>query len=166
MTEVPNRLPTFIKQTGIIGVPASLTNQVCTRDSPGSTPVILYDNTGDYASGNGAIAENILVCPTGTVAKSTLFFFIKIDADTEWKYWAEADLPALASISASAKDGNYPLRVDLGRRLYSPVAQVGSDQGLVGIRINGDSRSYQLGVALGTAIGSQPMYIWMEGGEM
>lgn len=166
MVEVPNRLPTFIKQGGIVGVPVSLTNQTCTRDNPGVVPQVIYDNAGDYASGNGSIIENVVVCPTGTVTKSTLFFFIKLDDSTTWRYWGEVDLPAINSASASTKDSNYPLRADLGRRLYSPVAQVGDDQGLVGFRLNGNSRSVQLGCALGTAIGSLPIIVWLQGGEL
>lgn len=166
MVEVPNRLPTFIKQGGILGNPASLTNQVCTRDNPGVIPVTLYDNTADYASGNGAIVENVIIAPTGTVTKSALFFFIRLDDDSTWRYWGEVDLPAIASASATAKDTNYPLRADLGRRLYSPVAQVGDDQGLIGFRINGNSRTVQIGCALGAAIGSLPLLVWLQGGEL
>lgn len=166
MVEVPNRLPTFIKQGGTLGNPAQLTNQVCTRNAPGNTPVTLYDNTADYASGNGAIVENIIVAATGTVTKSTLLFFMRLDDSATWNFWGEADLPAIASASASAKDSNYPLRIDLGRRIYSPVAQVGNDQGLQGFRINGNSRTVQLGVALGTAVGSSPIIVWLSGGEL
>lgn len=166
MVEIPNRLPTFIKQGGILGIPALLTNQTCTRDNPGIIPVTLYDNTADYASGNGAIVENVIIGATGTVTKSTLFFFVRLDDNTTWRYFAEVDLPAIGSASASAKDSNYPLRADLGRRIYSPVAQVGNDQGLIGFRINGNSRTVQLGCALGTAIGSLPIIVWLNGGEL
>jgi hypothetical protein len=138
---------------------------VCTRDSPGSIPVTIYDSTASYANGNGATVENVIVNAVGTVAKSTLFFFIKLDGATTWQLWSEVDLPALASQSATAKPTGYPLRSDLSRRIYSPVANVGTDQGINAFRINGN-RQIQIGVALGTAVGSLPIIVTLEGGEL
>lgn len=169
MAENPNPTPGFIRQGGILGYPVSLTNQVCTRDSPGNVPLILYDNdsTSGYASGNGAIAENLVIAPTGTVAKSTLLIFWKFPdrADT-WIYWDEVDLPALASISATTKGAGYPLKATLTRTILAPPARVGSDPYPTAFRINGDSRSLQIGVALGTTIGAAPMHVWLDGGEL
>jgi hypothetical protein len=169
MTESPNPTPGFIRQSGVLGYPVALTNQVCTRDSPGNVPLILYDNDSStgYASGNGAIAENLVIAPTGTVAKSTLFIFWKFpDVANTWVYWDEVDLPALASVSASTKGSGYPLKASLSRVILAPPARVGSNPYPSAFRINGDSRVIQIGVALGTAIGSNPMYIWLDGGEL
>jgi hypothetical protein len=169
MAENPNPTPGFIRQGGILGYPVSLTNQVCTRDSPGNVPLVLYDNdsTSGYASGNGAIVENLTICPTGTVSKSTLLIFVKfLDQGNTWIYWDEVDLPALAAVSASAKGAGYPLKATLTRTILAPPARVGSNPYPNAFRINGDSRTLQIGVALGTAIGSSPMYIWLDGGEL
>jgi hypothetical protein len=169
MTESPNPMPGFIRQGGTLGYPVALTNQVCTRDAPGNVPLVLYDNDSStgYASGNGAIAENLIIAPTGTVAKSTLFLFWKFpDINSNWLYWDEVDLPALASVSASAKGSGYPLRAALTRQMLAPPARVGSNPYPNTFRINGDSRALQIGVALGTTIGSAPMYIWLSGGEL
>ena len=152
-----------------MGYPVSLTNQTCTRDSPGNVPLILYDNdsTSGYASGNGAIVENLIIAPTGTVAKSTLFLFWKFPdrADT-WIYWDEVDLPALASISATTKGAGYPLKAELTRTILAPPPRVGSNPYPNAFRINGDSRSLQIGVALGTTTGTAPVQVWLEGGEL
>lgn len=169
MAESPNPTPGFIRQGGVIGTPVALTNQVCTRDAPGNVPLILYDNDSStgYASGNGAIAENLRICPTGTVAKSTLLIFWKFpDTSNTWLYWDEVDLPALASVSASTKGSGYPLKATLSGVILAPVARVGSSAYPNAFRINGDSRALQIGVALGTTIGTSPMYVWLEGGEL
>lgn len=169
MAENPNPTPGFIRQGGVLGYPVSLTNQVCTRDSPGTVPLVLYDNdsTSGYASGNGAIVENLIIAPTGTVSKSTLLLFWKFpDQSNTWIYWDEVDLPALASVSANTKGTGYPLKATLSRVIFAPPARVGSNPYPSAFRINGDSRSLQIGVALGTAIGSSPMYVWLDGGEL
>lgn len=166
MAELPNGTPSFIRSPGILGVPIKLTNQVCSRDNPGNIPLIIYDNSAEYASGNGAIAENVTVCATGTVTKSVLFLFIKFTETIapEWLLWHEIDLPALATADATTKGAGYPLRGEL-KRIYSPIPQAGSIPFADGLRINGESRQIQIGVALGTAIGSLPIIVYLEGGE-
>jgi hypothetical protein len=153
MKMATNRLPAFISQGGFIGTPASLTNQVCTRDAPGNVPLVVYNNSTDntYVSGNGAVIENV---------------FVKLDGSATWLYFDEIDLVALSSISATTKGSGYPLRATLSEQIYSPVPRVGSNQGVIASRLNSiDSRALQVGVALGTAIGSLPMIVWLKGGE-
>jgi hypothetical protein len=169
LTENPNSTPIFIRQGGLVGRPVSLTNQVCTRDAPGNVPLVLYDNsdTAGYASGNGALVEDLIIAPTGTVIKSTLLIFWKINNQTSapWLYWDEVDLPAQATISASAKSTTYPFRATLTRTLLSPTPRVGTIQYASGFRINGDSVPIQIGVALGIAAGTAPVIVWLDGGE-
>jgi len=166
MTITPNRLPNFIISGGFIGVPVSLTSQVCTRDSPGNVPIMLYDSTSSvYPLGNGAVAENLIISPTGAVAKSTLLLFMKIDGSATWLYHDEVDLPALSTQSATTKPSGYPLRAQLSEVIYSPTPNIGTDQGVRATRINDPSRSLQLGVALGTAIGSLPLIVYLKGGD-
>lgn len=169
MTENPNTTPGFIRQGGLLGRPVSLTNQVCTRDAPGNVPLVLYDNSdvAGYSSGNGAIVENLIIAPSGTVAKSTLFIFWKIVTETSspWIYWDEVDLPALATISATAKSVAYPLKAPLTRVIFAPLPRVGTTPFPSAFRINGESTPIQIGVALGTAIGAVPMNVWLDGGE-
>jgi len=166
MAENPNPTPSFIRAGGILGNQVKLTNQVCTRVAPGNIPVVIYDNSGTYASGNGAIVENLIVVATDVVTKSILFLFVKFvnSATPEWLLYHEIDLPALASITANTKPTNYPLRGDL-RRIYGFAPNIGSNAFADALRINGESRLIQLGVALGTAIGTNPIIIYLEGGE-
>lgn len=169
MSENPNPQPGFIRAGGILGNIVSLTNQVCTRDAPGNIPLVIYDTQATYTSGNGAMVENLIIVPTGTVAKSVLFLFVK-DLDTTaispfFTLYDEIDLPALASVSASAKSASYPLKAPLTRDLYRSLPQVGSLQYPKGLRLNGNSRNFQYAVALGTTIGTAPMYVYIEGGE-
>jgi hypothetical protein len=168
MAENPNPQPAFIRAGGILGNPVKLTNQVCTRDSPGNIPIVIYDNGADYASGNGAIIENIIIVPTGNVVKSILFVFYKdlSNATPEWLLYDEIDLAAISSISASTKDTNYPLKAPTVRQLYRSMPNVGSTQYPTGYRINGNTRTIQLGVALGTTIGTAPIIVYLEGGEL
>lgn len=170
MAENPNPQPSFIRAGGILGNPVKLTNQVCTRDAPGNIPLVIYDTQGSYTSGNGAIVENLVIVPTGSVAKSVLFIFVK-DLSTsltapEFTLYEEIDLPALATISASTKDTNYPLKAPIARELYRSMPNVGSLQFPKGLRICGNSRSLQYGIALGTAIGTAPIIVYLEGGEL
>jgi hypothetical protein len=167
MSDNPNSSPSFIRTGGMIGAVVSLTNQVCTRDNPGNTPLVLYDSTASYAQGNGALCEDLTLCATGTIAKSVLFLFIKFTADTNptWFNIAEWDLPALASISATTASSGYPLSVPL-RKVLAPSPHTGTNQYNTGLRINSSGRAIQLGLALGTAIGSMPLIATMWGGEL
>jgi hypothetical protein len=167
MPENPNVSPGFIRSIGFLGQIVKLTNQVCTRDAPGNVPLVIYDSQGTYVSGNGALIENFIISPTGVVAKSTLFVFVKFNdaVAPEWLYFDEIDLPALASQSATAKPSGYPLRASVTELLYQIPPRVGTTQYPPGMRLNGSSRNYQIGVALGTAIGSAPLHIWIKGGE-
>lgn len=168
MAENPNTQPGFIRIGGILGNPVKLSNQVCTRDAPGNIPLVLYDTQGTYTSGNGAIAENLVIVPTGVVAKSTLLIFVKdlSNSTPEFLLYEEVDLPALASIAATAKPAEYPLKATLTREIYRSLPAVGSNAFPRGIRIPGNSASLQYGVALGTAIGTLPVIIYLEGGEL
>jgi hypothetical protein len=167
MSDNPNTSPSFIRTGGMIGAVVSLTNQVCTRDNPGNIPLVIYDSTASYAQGNGAYCEDLTVCATGIVAKSVLFLFIKFTADTNptWFNIAEWDLPALASISATTASAGYPLSVSL-RKVLAPSSLVGTNPYKSALRINSSNRSIQLGLALGTAIGSMPLIATMWGGEL
>lgn len=172
MTENPNPQPSFIRSGGIVGTPVKLTNQVCSRDSPGNIPIVIYDNQGDYTTGNGAIVENIVVVPTGTVTQSNLLIFYKLITGTvtpEWLLYEEFNLPALGSVSNTAKSNDYPKKFYPVRDLYRSVPQVSNAENYQypkGIRLNGNSRNYQIGVALTSAIGSLPIIIYLEGGEL
>lgn len=166
--ENPNTQPAFIRIGGILGTPARLTNQVCTRNAPGNIPIVIYDTQEKYTSGNGAIVENLIVVPTGTVVKSVLFLFIKdlSSPNPEFLLYEEIDLPALSSVSATAKSTVYPLKAPLSREIYRSVPSVGSLAFPRGFRIPGNSSSLQYGVALGTAIGTLPLIVYLEGGEL
>lgn len=170
MSENPNPQPAFIRSGGILGTPVLLTNQVCTRDAPGNIPIVIYDNQLAYSSGNGAIVENLIIVPTGVVAKSVLFLFVKdLESSTTtpvFTLYDEIDLPALASISATTKNATYPLKAPLARDLYRSLPQVGTLQYPKGFRINGNSRNLQYAVALGTTIGTAPIIVYLEGGEL
>jgi hypothetical protein len=90
---------------------------------------------------------------------------MKIDGSATWIYHDEVDLPALSAQSATTKPSGYPLRAQLSEVIYSPTPNIGTDQGVRATRINDPSRSLQLGVALGTAIGSLPLIVYLKGGE-
>jgi hypothetical protein len=168
MADSPNTSPSFIRTAGILGSVVSLTNQVCTRDNPGSIPVVLYDSNGAYAGGNGALAEDLTVCATGPIAKSVLFMFIKFTSDTNpvWVNIAEWDLPALASVSATTASASYPLSLPL-RNILAPQPHSSTTTAqFKALRINSSGRAIQLGLALGTAIGSLPLIATLWGGEL
>ncbi len=168
MAENPNVSPGFIRSIGFLGQIAKLTNQVCTRDAPGNVPLVIYDSQGTYVSGNGALIENFIISPTGTVTKSTLFLFVKFNdaVAPEWLYFDEIDLPALASDSTTTKPAGYPFRASLIESLYQVPPRVGTIQYPEGWRLNGSSRNYQVGLALSIAIGSDPIIVWAKGGEL
>lgn len=167
MADAPNTSPSFIRTCGVLGSVVALTTQVCTRDAPGSTPVVLYDSNGAYAGGNGALAEDFTVCATGPIAKSVLFMFLKFTADTNpvWVNIFEWDLPALSAVSATTASASYPLSLPL-RKILSPQPHAGSAGIFTGLRINSSGRAIQLGLALGTAIGSMPLICTLWGGEL
>lgn len=177
MPENPNPTPSFIRAGGILGVPVKLAFTQSNRFAPGSTPLVVYDNTADYAQGNGALIENITVCATGTVVKTVLLIFARFltlpgtatqYGTGEWLLWHEIDLPATGAStpSATTKDPNYPFRGTL-KRLYNPFPHTGTTSFCDGIRVNGSSRPMQIGVALSATQPSDntPLIVWLEGGE-
>ncbi len=168
MAENPNVSPGFIRSVGFIGVPVELTNQVCTKAAPGNVPIVLYDSQADYVNGNGALVENLIISPTGTVAKSILYAFVRFNDELapKWRYFIAIDLPALASDSTTTKPAGYPFRASLIESLYQVPPRVGTIQYPEGWRLNGSSRNYQVGLALSIAIGSDPIIVWAKGGEL
>lgn len=177
MPENPNPTPTFIRAGGVLGLPVLLTSQNCSRAAPGNIPLILYDNRDNYASGNGAIVENLTVCATGPITRNVLFLFLRFinpgglasaGGITEWLLWHEIDLPATTQLTTTTKDPLYPLRGPL-KRIYNPMPHTGGTPFCDGLRINGESRPLQIGVATGAAVsvnGTSPLIVWLEGGEL
>lgn len=184
---MPDRIftPATVKNGGIIGNVVKITNEnlAAPRANPqANIPQVLYDNTAEYAQGNGAIVEGLTVCLTSTNPKNVLLIFVRFfnpaslsnlnTSFTEWFLWHEIDLPAGAyGVTPNVKDPNYPMEAPL-KRFYAAIAKtggVGANSGFAsGLRINGQSRPLQIGVALGTqlvAIGDN-YYIWLQGGEL
>ncbi|MBO3463134.1 hypothetical protein G7B40_001470 [Aetokthonos hydrillicola Thurmond2011] len=166
MADAPNTSPAFIQTMGIIGVPVDLTNQVCTADNPGTTPIIAYDPTADYAQGNGALIEHIDIQLTGNTAATTVLLFYKFISDTTPK-WRKAAQRAIASatVSTTAELPSYSMPL---KNILFPVPQAGAGTGLQqfqGLRINSPDRSIQWGFALTVAAGTSPIIVTMYGGE-
>lgn len=166
MPDAPNTSPSFIQTMGIVGVPVELTNQVCSPDNPGTTPVIAYDPTATYAEGNGALVEMIDIQLTGTTAATTVLMFYRIAEETTPK-WRKSSQRAInaATYSAAAELPSYKM---LLKDILSPVPHAGAGttlQQFQGLRLNSPNRGIQWGFALTMAAGTSPIIVTMYGGE-
>lgn len=166
MVAAPNTSPAFIQTVGILGYPAELTSQVCTRDAPGSIPLTIYDPTADYAQGNGALVEVIRAEATGVTAASCLLLFYRLmeDSSPKWRKAAEIALPAVGTVPTNAAIAGYPVELPLPKILF-PVPSAGTTTQFTGLRLNPPERPIQWGVALTVAVGTAPIIVTMYGGE-
>lgn len=167
MTAAPNTSPSFIQTVGIVGQPVQLTNQVCTRDAPGTAPIVIYDPTANYALGNGAFVEEIRIEATGVSVASCLMLFHRVltEAIPVWRKSSEVALPAVASVSNDSAIAGYPVFMPLPK-ILGPVPQTGNTSQFTGLRINYPDSSIQWGVALTVAVGGSPINVVMYGGEL
>ncbi len=163
----PNTAPAFIRNVGIIGQPVALTNQVCTRDNPGTTPVVIYDSSASYASGNGAFVECFQCNATGVSVAVALLVFHRLPEETspQWRLAFESSIPEVVAVGDSAFP-NFPVYIPLPLILF-PVPHAGDAEigAFRGLRINGGDRAIQWGVALSRAVGNFPLIVTMYGGE-
>jgi hypothetical protein len=152
----PNTAPAFIRNVGIVGQPVALTNQVCSRDNPGSTPVIIYD----------PLVESLRSEATGVTAASCLLLFHRVmdEAQPVWRKAGEVQLPSVATAPTEGSILSYPVEMLLPRILF-PVAGTANESYLRGLRLNAIDRPVQWGVALTVAVGSAPIIVTMYGGE-
>ena len=159
MSDAPNTSPAFIQTNGVLGFPIELTNQVCTRNNPGSTPVIIYDATEDYAQGNGGLVETIDIKLTGTSPDLVVLLFDKFVAETipKWRLVDELFIPATTATS-TAGIVKYEFKL---KKILSPSKTSGTENNQ-GLRLN--SKNIQYGVAL-TVAATDPIIIRMYGGE-
>lgn len=164
--DAPNTSPAFIQTMGILGVPVELTNQVCTPDNPGTTPLTAYDTTGSYAQGNGALVEMVDVQLTGTTAATTLMMFVRLLDETSPK-WRKIAQVAIASVTYSATVALPSYKIPLKDILFPvPAGGAGTTlQQFQGLRINSPTRGVQYGFALTVNAGSAPVIVTMYGGE-
>jgi hypothetical protein len=158
----PNTQPTFMKRVGIINS-VRLSNQTCSRDGTGGTPITIYDPT-IHGDGNGALIEAIQIQPVGVNVASVLFLFFQLATvtPTRWDFWQEIAMPAVTAAPTAAimtSGGTYPLQVTLPP-ILSPTPASTSRTGL---RLNGSGVIW--GVALGTAIAAG-VNVTMFGGEL
>ncbi|RUR76997.1 hypothetical protein PCC6912_39560 [Chlorogloeopsis fritschii PCC 6912] len=151
---------------GILGSPVELTNQVCTPDNPGTTPVIAYDTTGSYSQGNGALVEMVDIQLTGTTANTTLLMFYKLLDETTPK-WRKAAQRAIASVTYSSTVELPSYKIPLKDILFPvPAAGAGTSlQQFQGLRINSSLRGIQWGFALTVTAGTAPIIVTLYGGE-
>ena len=166
MADAPNTSPGFIQTVGIIGVPIELTNQTCTPDNPGATPLVAYDPTADYAQGNGALVEMVDIQLTGSTAGTTVLMFYRLTLETSPK-WRKAAQKAIATVAYSNIVELPSYKMSLKDILF-PVPAGGAGTGLQqfqGLRINSPSRAIQWGFALTVAAGTAPIIVTMYGGE-
>lgn len=157
MSDAPNTSPAFIQTVGVLGFPIELTNQVCARNNPGSTPVVLYDSAEEYTQGNGALAESIDIRLTGTNPDLVVLLFDKFINETvpKWRLVDELFIPA-TSATTTAEIPKYEFRL---KKLLSPGKGSENNQGL---RLN--SSNIQYGVAL-TVASTDSVIVRMYGGE-
>lgn len=166
MADAPNTSPAFMQTMGILGFPVELTNQVCTPDNPGTTPVIAYDTGQSYAQGNGALAEMVDIQLTGTTAATTVMMFVRMLDETSPK-WRKVAQRAIASVTYSNTVELPSYKIPLKDILF-PVPAGGAGTGLQqfqGLRINSTLRGVQYGFALTVSAGSAPIIVTMYGGE-
>jgi hypothetical protein len=166
MPDAPNTSPAFLQTSGMVGVPVELTNQVCTPDNPGTTPIIAYDSTATYAQGNGALVEMIDIQLTGTTAATTVLLFHRLTLETSPK-WRKAAQRAIASVTYSSTVELPSYKIPLKDILF-PVPGGGAGttlQQFQGLRLNSPDRAIQWGFALTVAAGAAPIIVAMYGGE-
>lgn len=166
MADAPNTSPAFIQTMGMIGVPVELTNQVCTPDNPGTTPVIAYDPTADYVQGNGALIEMVDIQLTGNTTATTVLMFYRWTNETTPK-WRKAAQRAIAAATYSAAAELVSYKMPLKDILF-PVPGAGAGvtlQQFQGLRLNSPTRGVQWGFALTVASGTAPIIVTMYGGE-
>lgn len=166
MADAPNTAPAFIQTSGMLGVPVELTNQVCTPDNPGTTPVLAYDPTADYAQGNGALVEMVDIQLTGNTAATTVLMFYRWlnETNPKWRKAAQRAIPT-AAYSATAELASYKIPL---KDILFPVPGAGAGtvlQQFQGLRINSPDRGVQWGFALTVAAGTAPIIVTMYGGE-
>lgn len=157
MADSPNTSPAFIQTVGVLGLPIELTNQVCTRNNPGSTPVVIYDSSEEYAQGNGALVEALDIQVTGITPDTVVMLFDKFLSETipKWRKVAEVFIPSTSATSTAVlTEYEFPLK-----KILSPTKGNDNNQGL---RLN--SSNIQYGVAL-TVATTDPVIIRMYGGE-
>lgn len=166
MADAPNTSPAFIQTVGIIGIPVELTNQVCTPDNPGTTPIPAYDTNGSYTQGNGALVEMIDIQLTGTTAATTVLMFVRLLDETSPK-WRKIGQKAIASVTYAATTELPSYKMPLKDILFPvPAGGAGTTlQQFQGLRLNSPTRGVQYGFALTVAAGSAPIIITMYGGE-
>lgn len=164
--DAPNTSPAFIQTMGILGSPVELTNQVCTPDNPGTTPLTAYDSSGTYAQGNGALIEMVDVQLTGTTAATTLLMFYRLLDETTPK-WRKLGQVAIASATYSATVALPSYKITLKDILFPvPAAGAGTTlQQFQGLRVNSPTRGIQYGFALTVAAGTAPIIVTLYGGE-
>lgn len=166
MPDAPNTSPAFVQTMGIIGVPVELTNQVCTPDNPGTTPLLAYSSSGSYAQGNGALIESVDVQLTGTTAATTLLMFHRMLDETSPK-WRKMGQVAIASTNYSSTVALPSYKIPLKDILFPvPAGGAGTDlQQFQGLRVNSSLRGIELGFALTVTAGTAPVIVTMYGGE-
>lgn len=164
--DAPNTSPSFMQTMGILGFPVELTNQVCSPDNPGTTPVTAYDAGSDYAMGNGALVEMIDIQLTGTTAATTVIMFVRL-ADEVTPKWRKVAQCAIAAVSYSQTVALPSYKMPLKDILFPvPAAGAGTSlQQFQGLRINSPSRSLEYGFALSVATAPAPIIVTMYGGE-
>lgn len=159
MADAPNTNPAFMQSMGIIGVPVNLLGQVCSPDTPGSTPVTAYDPTATYAQGNGALIEMVDIQLTGTTPATMVLMFYRLLTETS-PIWRKATMRAIAAATYANTTELPSYKMPLKDILF-PVGQ----SQFSGLRINSPGREIQWGFALTVAVSPSPIIVTMYGGE-
>lgn len=165
MADAPNTAPAFIQTVGFIGVPIELTNQVCTRENPGTTPLTIYSSDSDYNQGNGALVEMIDIQITGNTAATVLMLFDRFTTETipKWRKLAEVAIAAATPSNTSAVTSyKIPLKDILFPVPHAGAGTAQPPQQFQGLRLN--SSGVELGVALTVAAGTAPVIVRLCGG--